>query len=75
MIILVPQWWYYGDRNKIVWVEEYLHKIIAYLKGIVNNLKKSDTWKIKSAITSKFISPLYNDEMMKNVEYIEKMVK
>ena len=34
-----------GDRNKTS-VEEYLNKISPYLKDIINNLKKSDTWKI-----------------------------
>ena len=27
-------------------VEEYLHKIRPYLKDIINNLKKSDRWKV-----------------------------
>ena len=31
------------DKNKILTVEEYLNKIRPYLKGIINNLKKSDT--------------------------------
>ena len=35
-----------GDRNKTLSVEEYLNKIRPYLKDIINNLKKSDTWKI-----------------------------
>ena len=30
------------ERNKI----KYLNKIRPYLKDIINNLKKSDTWKI-----------------------------
>ena len=34
------------DRNKILSVEEYLNKISPYLKDIINNLKKSGTWKI-----------------------------
>ena len=33
-----------GDRNKTLSVEEYLNKIRPYLKNIINNLKKSDTW-------------------------------
>ena len=28
-------------------IEEYLYKIRPYLKDIINNLKKSDTWKIQ----------------------------
>ena len=35
-----------GDRNKTLSVEEYLNKVNPYLKDIINNLKKSDTWKI-----------------------------
>ena len=35
-----------GDRNKILLVKEYLNKIRPYLKDIINNVKKSDTWKI-----------------------------
>ena len=31
-----------GDRNKALSVEKYLNKIRPYLKGIINNLKKSD---------------------------------
>ena len=34
-----------GDRNKRLSVEEYLNKIRSYFKDI-NNLKKSDMWKI-----------------------------
>ena len=36
-----------GNRNKTLTVEEYLNKIRPYLKDIINNLKKSDTWKIQ----------------------------
>ena len=36
-----------ADKNKILSVEEYLNKIRPYLNDIINNLKKSDTWKIK----------------------------
>ena len=31
------------DTNKTLSVEEYLNRIIPYLKDIINNLKKSDT--------------------------------
>ena len=43
------------DR-KTLSVEEYLNKIRSYLKDIINNLKKSDTWKIQLTITIDFIS-------------------
>ena len=35
-----------ADKNEILSLEEYLNKIGVYLKGIRNNLKKSETWKI-----------------------------
>ena len=34
------------ERNKTLSVEEYVNKIRAYLKDIINNLKTLDTWKI-----------------------------
>ena len=58
-----------GDRNKTVSVEKYLYKIRPYLKGIINNLKKSDTWKIQLAISNNFISSIDNDE--KHVMHFE----
>ena len=43
-------------------VEEYLNKIRPYLKDI-NNLKRSDTWKIQLAIVNNFILFIeYNEE-------------
>ena len=39
---------------KTLSVEEYLNKIRPYLKGIINNLKKSDTGKLTTAVN--FIS-------------------
>ena len=50
------------DRNKTLSVEEYLNKIRPYLKDIINNLKKSYTWKIQLTIANTFISPIDNDE-------------
>ena len=35
-----------GDKNKTPSMKEYLDEIKPDLKGIKNNLKKSDTWKI-----------------------------
>ena len=43
-----------SDRETLS-VEEYLNKIKSYLKDIINNLKKSDTWKIQLTITFYFI--------------------
>ena len=51
-----------GDKNKTLSVEEYFNKISPYLKDIINNLKKSDTWKIQLTVASNFISSLDNDE-------------
>ena len=50
-----------SDRNKTLSVEEYIKKIRPYLKGI-NNLKKSDTWKIQFKIANNFNSAINNDE-------------
>ena len=49
-----------ADRSKTPSFEEYFNKIRPYLKDI-NNVKKSDTWKIKLTIASNFISYLDND--------------
>ena len=51
-----------GDRNKTLSAEEYFNKIRPYLKDIINNLKKSDTWKIKLTIANNFISSIDNNE-------------
>ena len=51
-----------ADRNKAPSVEEHLNKIRLYLKDIINNLKKSDTWKIQLSIANNFISSIDNDE-------------
>ena len=51
-----------GDRNKTLLVEEYLNKIITYLKDIINDLRKSDTRKIQLTIAINSISSKYNDE-------------
>ena len=51
-----------GGRNKTLSVEEYINIIRPYLKDIINNLKKSDTWKIQLTIANNFISSLDNDE-------------
>ena len=51
-----------GDKNKMLLTEEHLHKIIPYLKDIINDLEKPDTWKIQLTIAISFISSKYNDE-------------
>ena len=39
-----------------------LNKARQYLKGIINNRKTSDTWKIQLTIANNFISSIDNDE-------------
>ena len=51
-----------SDRNKTLSVEEYLNIVRPYLKDIINNLEKSDTWKIQLTIAITFISSKDNDE-------------
>ena len=51
-----------SDRNKTLSVEEYFSKISPYLKDIINNLKKSDTWKIQLTIANNLIPSIDNDE-------------
>ena len=45
-----------GDTNKALPLEEYLNKIRPYLKYIINDLKKSDSWKVQLTIAINFIS-------------------
>ena len=66
-----------GDRNKTLSVEKYLNKITLYLKDIINNLKKHDTWKIQLTIANNFISSIDNDEkraMHSKSDTIETMI-
>ena len=51
-----------SDGNKTLSVEKYLNKIRSNLKDIINNLKKSDSWKIQLMIANNFISAIDNDE-------------
>ena len=51
-----------SDRNKKPSTEEHLIKIRPHLKDIINNLKKSDTWKNQLTIKINFISSKDNDE-------------
>ena len=57
IILNTNEWFKYTDRNKTLSVEEHLNKIIPYSKGIINNLKKYETWKIQLIIANNFISP------------------
>ena len=51
-----------GGRTKTLSVEEYLTKIRPYLKDIINNLKKFDTWKAQTTIAINFLSSIDNYE-------------
>ena len=51
-----------GDTNKTLSIEKYLNKIRPYLKNIINNLKKSVTWKIQLTLANNFISSTDSDE-------------
>ena len=43
-------------------LKKYLNKIRPHLKDIINNLKKSDTWKIELTIAINFIPSKGNNE-------------
>ena len=70
-----------SDSNKVLSVEEYLDKIRRCSKHVINNLKKSDNWKIQLKKATNFISSKsydtewyvvhsksYNNKIMINVE-------
>ena len=37
----------YGDKSKTLSIKEYLDEIQPYLRDIINDYKKADTWKIQ----------------------------
>ena len=49
-----------GNRNKNLSIKEYLDKIKPYLRDIIINLQKSDTW--KTQLTTAIISSKNVDE-------------
>ena len=52
-----------GDRYKYYQLKNILITYLnPYLKDIMNNLKKSDTWKIQLTIANNVISSIENDE-------------
>ena len=51
-----------GDINKTRSVKEHLNKIRPYLKHIINNLKRSDMWKIQPIIANNIVFSIDNDE-------------
>ena len=65
-----------GDINKNPWVKECLHKIKPYLRDIITNLQKFDTWKIQLTMAINFTSSEDVDEelvMQSNSDNIEFM--
>ena len=60
-----------GDRNKTIPAKEYLNKIRPCLKEIINELKKSDTWKIQLTIAINFMLVKI---LMKSVSCIQKVI-
>ena len=66
-----------GGGNKTLSLEEYLNKIMPYLKDIISDLEKSDSWKIQVKIAINFISSKSNGEelvMYSKSDNIEIMV-
>ena len=72
-----------SGRNEILSVEEYLNKVrpvlkfLRFLKDIINNLKKSDTWKIQPTKAINFVSSTDNNEervMHSKSDKIENMI-
>ena len=53
---------YNGQRNKNLPIKEYLEEIISYLKDIINDLEKFDSWKFQLTIAINFISSKDIDE-------------
>ena len=51
-----------GDRNQTLLVEKYLNKSRPYLKEIINDINKSDTWKIQLTVTVNYIFSTGNNE-------------
>ena len=51
-----------NDKNKTLSVKKYLNKIRSYLKDTINDLKKSDTWKIQLTIAINFSYSKDDDE-------------
>ena len=51
-----------NDNNKNLSIKDYLDEIKPNLKNILNNHKKSDTWKIQLTIQINFISSKHIDE-------------
>ena len=64
-----------SDRNVRLPFEKYLNRNRPYLTDIINNFKKSDTWKIQLTIENNYISSIVPQTMMKSVQCIQKVIK
>ena len=51
-----------SDKNENLSVKEYLNKIKPYLRDMIIDLQKSDTWKVQLAIAIAFVSSKNIDE-------------
>ena len=72
-----------SGRNEILSVDEYLNKVrpvlkfLRFLKDIINNLKKSDTWKSQPTKAINFVYSTDNNEervMHSKSDKIENMI-
>ena len=65
-----------GDKNKNLLVILYFNKLEPYLKDFINDLQKSDTWKVQLTNAINFISSKDDDEeqvMYSKIDSIEIM--
>ena len=72
-----------SGRNEILSVDEYLNKVrpvlkfLRFLKDVINNLKKSDTWKSQPTKAINFVYSTDNNEervMHSKSDKIENMI-
>ena len=61
------------DRNKTLSIKEYLNETNAKLKGIINNLKKFDAWRIQLTKVITFFSS-NNTEMAPKSDNVEILI-
>ena len=57
-----------GDKNRSLWLDEYLNKIKPYLRNIINHLQNSDTWKIQLTTAINFSSSRDSSRYQGNLE-------
>ena len=64
-----------SDRNVRLPFEKCLNRNRPSLTDIINNFKKSDTWKIQLTIENNYSSSIVPQAMMKSVQCIKKVIK